>query len=70
MAWTALDFKSPPDHFDSPERRCWRMLDASGSVFEARQAYFNNSGWVETGTNREVWPVYWFDPTPTEETEG
>lgn len=52
-----------PDDFDRPGgRRAWKMRDWHGRVFIARRAYFNNSGFHEIGSNREVWPVEYCGP--------
>ena len=34
-----------------------KVRDAGGREWRARRAYFNSSGWLEVGTNRELWPV-------------
>jgi hypothetical protein len=47
-----------PDDFDRPGGpRFWRLRDGRGVEYVGRQATFNNSGWLERGTNREIWPV-------------
>ncbi len=37
------------------------VRDRVGRNWLARRATFNNSGWLQDRTNREVWPVEWMD---------
>lgn len=47
-----------PDDMDRPGgRRRWRMRDRNGQEFIGRHALFNDSGFLEDGSNREKWPV-------------
>lgn len=56
MDWKPI--REAPDDFQRPGgQRTVRVRDDSGREFTARRAYFNNSGWLEVGTNRELWPV-------------
>lgn len=54
------DIKTAPDDFNSPGgQRPVLVRDKHDKVYRARRGYFNNSGWVEMGSNRELWPTQW-----------
>lgn len=54
--------REAPDDFERPGgQRSMRVRDARDVECTARRALFNNSGWLEVGTNKEFWPVS-FDP--------
>jgi hypothetical protein len=54
-----------PDDFErAGGQRYWRMRDRDGREFVAKRGYFNNSGFVEQRTNREVWPFEFCDDQP------
>ena len=57
-----LPIREAPNDFNRPGgQRTVRVRDEQDREFTARRAYFNNSGWLEAGTNKELWPVS-FDP--------
>lgn len=63
--WLAIENNPVPDDFErAGGSRYWPMKDRDGNEFVAKRATFNNSGYVERGSNREVWPVYWRRETP------
>jgi hypothetical protein len=56
--WQPIE--TAPDDFDKPGgQRVLVLRDAYGQEFKGKRGYFNNSGWGEAGTNREIWPTQW-----------
>jgi len=37
----------------------YSVIDRNGNEFTAKRTLFNNSGWLEVGTNKEVFPTGW-----------
>ena len=52
---------SAPDDWQRPGgQRQLRLRDGkTGEEAIGRRTLWNNSGWAETGTNRELWPTHW-----------
>lgn len=58
MDWQ--DIANAPDDFERPGgQRVITVRDRNDRLYQARRSYFNNSGWIEDRTNREIWPVWW-----------
>lgn len=56
VEWFSID--ELPDDFDRPGgQRHWLMRDREGKEFVGKRATFNNSGFLEVGSNNERWPV-------------
>lgn len=56
--WQTID--TAPDDWNRPGgQSVVKVKDRNGREFNAKRGYFNNSGWHESGTNREVWPTHW-----------
>lgn len=54
--------ETAPDDFRRPGgQRSMLVQTRSGRVLRAKRTDFNNSGWLEVDTNREVWPVFWLE---------
>ena len=49
-------------------RLTFRVKDRDGREWDAHRAVFNNSGWHEIGSNREIWPTHSL-PAPPEQEE-
>lgn len=58
--WKPID-TAPADDDRPGGRYCFKARDRSGTERFVSRGLFNNSGWHERGTNREFWPVEWFD---------
>ena len=39
----------------------YRVVDKGGNEFTARRTLFNDSGWQEVGTNKQLFPTGWKD---------
>ena len=56
--WQTID--TAPDDFKRPGgQRPVHLRDRDGRETTGRRALFNNSGWREENTNRELWPTHW-----------
>lgn len=40
-------------------QRLVSLRDQGGREATGKRTLFNNSGWIEAGTNQELWPVEW-----------
>jgi hypothetical protein len=58
--WRMIESDPPPDGFVVPGGAPTLALkEDNGVETTGRQTFFNNTGWSETETNRELRPVYW-----------
>lgn len=60
--WQPIE--TAPDDFDRPGgQRPLELMDArTGRECIGQRALFNNSGWLEIGSNREIAPTHWRFP--------
>ncbi|SDJ74319.1 hypothetical protein SAMN05216338_106319 [Bradyrhizobium sp. Rc2d] len=58
--WRLMKNDPPPSDSDRPGgARTWNLRDRRGFETSGRRNLFNDSGWVESGLNRELWPTHW-----------
>jgi hypothetical protein len=59
--WQPID-SAPNDFGQCGRPRVLRLRDRNGREWLGRRAVWNETGWAEVRTNRDIDPTHWADP--------